>query len=83
MVNNPIVGETYWMVVDIWEQYAAVPVTIISQQSGGTFTARWNITDEYHEDYDGTEPGQLYPSEFGALVEIKRLRAAERKDGST
>ena len=81
MVNNPVVGETYWMVVDVWEQLAAVPVTLISEQEG-TFTARWNITDEYHEDYDETEPGQLYPSEFGALVEIKRLRAAEM-EGTT
>lgn len=78
MVTMPVLGKTYWMVVDAWEQIAAVPVVLIAEQDG-TFTARWNITEDYHEDYDGTEPGQLYQSEFCALAEIKRIRAAERE----
>ena len=74
MIENPKVGSRYFMIVDIWEVLCPAPVTIIADEGGGTFTARWQISEEYFEDYDGTEPRNLFSTEAEAVAAIKAER---------
>lgn len=75
MLKNPKVGVQCWIITDIWETLCAVPVTIIAENpESGEFVCRWQITEEYSEDYEGRTPEDLYETEQAAREEIKKGR---------
>lgn len=78
MIEKPEVGMQCFIIVDLWEVFCPVPVTIIAEEEdGGPFVARWQITEEYFEDYDGTEPHNMFLTEAEAVAEIE----AEKEGG--
>lgn len=65
MVEAPQIGHEYWIITDIWEQNAAVPVTLVSE-ADGWYTGRWHITEEHTEDYECLEPRDLFHTQTDA-----------------
>jgi len=75
MLKNPKVGMQCWIITDLWETFCAVPVTIIAENpESGEFVCRWQITEEYSEDYEGRTPEDLYETERAAREAIKKGR---------
>ena len=70
MVKCPAVGGSYWMIVDIWEVEVPAPVTLISEDDG-VFVARWQISEEFAEDYDGIEAQNLFSTKEAAWLAIR------------
>ncbi len=77
MVKNPKANMQCWIVTDIWETLCAVPVVIVAVGAdGGGIVCRWQITEDYSEDYDGLTPEDLYATKEEARAAIREGRAA-------
>lgn len=77
MIENPKVGMQGWIITDLWETMCAVPVTIIAEAAErGVFVCRWQITEDYFEDYEEIWPEWLYATEEEALQKIQREKEA-------
>jgi len=79
MIEKATVGLQCWIITDLWETLCAVPVTVISGNvESGEFVCRWQITEEYSEDYEGREPKDMYATEQEAKREISAQRRLEQ-----
>ena len=75
MIENPQIGGQGWIITDIWETLCAVPVEIVAvEPDGGGIVCRWQITEDYSEDYDGLTPEALYATEEAARAAIRKGR---------
>lgn len=85
MIQNPKTGVQCWIVVDIWETVCPVPVTIIGEdEEGGVYLCRWQITEEYYEDYKEVSPEHLYETDRDAWQAIRterRIEDARKRNG--
>lgn len=87
MVLFPKTGGNYWIITDIYERFCAIPVTLIEKgglfdyENGakGFFLVRWQISDEYAEDYDATRR-ELFRSYRAAARVAKKLNAEAKKN---
>lgn len=78
MIENPKVGMQGWIITDLWETMCAVPVTIIAEDAErGVFVCRWQITEDYFEDYEEIWPEWLYATEEEALRKFRGKRRLE------
>jgi hypothetical protein len=73
MIKNPQIRAAYWIVVDIWETLCPALVIIIGEAEG-KYTARWQISEEYAEDYNGLTRKNLFASERNAWKSIKNRK---------
>lgn len=73
MLEAPKLGGEYWIIADIWEVETPVPVTLI-KEAGGTFTARWQISEDYTEDYEEVAASDIYTTEAAAWAVINKRR---------
>ena len=73
MILFPKKGKEYWIVTDIYETFCAIPVTVIGKGglfdygngAKGLFIVRWQISEEYTEEYDVTRKA-LFKSQKAA-----------------
>lgn len=87
MVLFPKTGGNYWIVTDIYERFCAIPVTLMEKGglfdygngAKGLFLVRWQISDEYAEDYDATRR-ELFRSYRAAARVAKKLNAEAKKN---
>lgn len=78
MTGKPKAGMQCWIVGDVWETLFPIPVTITeADESTGTYCARWQITEEYTEDYEGLRKSDFYATECEAREQIKLERRNE------
>lgn len=85
MVLLPIKGLNYWIVIDMYERFCAVPVTLICKgglfnytNTGGTkglYIVRWIFEGcDYYEEYD-VRRSELYHTHAAAQKAADRLNA--------
>lgn len=75
MIEKPQAGAQCWIITDIWETLCAVPVEIVDMGAGGGgIVCRWQITEDYSEDYSGLTPEDLYTTEEAARAAIREGR---------
>lgn len=80
MIPFPRIGGEYWIVTDFYETFFAVPVKVIekgglfrySNKTPELFRVRWQITEEYSEEYDASRR-ELYRSQRQAAAEAIKL----------
>lgn len=66
-------GPVYWFIADIWEVLTPVPVTVV-QENDGLLTVKWQVTEDYAEEYEEIDRSQLYASETEAWRAINEGR---------
>jgi hypothetical protein len=66
-------GPIYWYIADIWEVLTPVPVTV-TQDNDVLLTVRWQVTEDYAEEYEEIDRSQLYASEAEAWRAINEGR---------
>lgn len=72
-IKKPDSGKIYWFITDIWETLAPVPVTV-TQDNDGLLTVKWQVTEDYAEEYEEIDRSQLYASEAEAWRAINEGR---------
>jgi len=73
MIHNPKIGAEYWTIVDVYGDACPVPVLMVNENEG-LYTGRWEITENYTEDYEDLTDKDLYPSEKEAWAYIQDER---------
>lgn len=87
MVLFPKKGGSYWIVTDIYETFCAIPVTLTGKGglfdygngAKGLFLVRWQISEEYAEEYDASRR-ELFSSYRAAARVAKKLNMEANRE---
>lgn len=80
MIDNPVIGQECFILVDIWETLCPASVKIISiNRRTGSIAAKWEITDNFVEIYKNLRNDDLFESE----EEAREANNADRMQTKT
>ena len=74
MIENPKIGMECWIVTDVWEEFFAIPVTLIAKNENGIFLRRWHVNEEIGAICEELEPHEMFSTEQAAREKIKLER---------